>query len=345
MNKIAGLFAALALLLYTAAPSFAGTKALDEGDLDRITAAGEPTIIQVSGVEIESSGEVNFEISYEDNSSDSVAIEGGTTDINGGQQNLRALVVNNIAGETLAANALNITGTVSGAGIGTPTSASKQTNEINQSWGAVKITDVVTATESISVEGEDADGGDGGDGGNSGGSSGGFCIGICGSRDDSGQGGDGGDGDTSPGSTAVAVVAYPIWMSADLIIHVQDVSITNTTEPTTGDNEPVDFAINVNKSAIASVAIEGAAQSDLAALVVNNAAGKVLLANAVNIAGGAIAVSSPLGINASAGGVLIEQTNTVNQYRGTPINAPQPIGVATVTPNGCGSVGNGQFSC
>jgi hypothetical protein len=336
MNKIAGLFAALALLLYTAAPSFAGKKALDEGDLDRITAAGEPTIIQVSGVEMiggDLTSSMEFQISYEDSSSDSVAIEGGDTDIPGGQQNLRALVLNNIAGETLAANALNIAASSAGTG-----REAIQSNEITQSWGAIKVTDVVTATESISVEGEDADGGDGEA---SAGSRGGFCIGICGSR----GGGDGGDGDTSPGAVALAAIAYPVFMSADLIIHVEDVLMDNSST----DEADTEFTIDVQKSAIASVAIEGAAQSDLAALVVNNAAGKVLLANAINIAGGqtqsGIDDGTPrVSVGASAQAINNSQSNVINQYRGTPINAPTPAVVFSGTGTGC-IVAGGQAIC
>jgi hypothetical protein len=335
MNKIAGLFAALALLLYGAAPSFA-KKALDEGDLDRITAAGEPTIIQVSGVDVESHGEVDFEISYEDANSDSVAIEGGTTDINGGQQNLRALVVNNIAGESLAANALNI---VSASAQNSAPGA--QSNTITQSWGSVKITDVVTVTESTAVDGEDADAGDGGDG------AGGTCIGICGGN----GGGDGGDGETSPGSTALAAIAYPVYMSADLIIHVEDVSINNETldETTAADQEGVSFGVAVAKNSVASVAIEGAAQSDLAALVVNNVAGKNLIANAINIAAGNITLGDGVVghfLGQAGQATMGGQINVINQYRGTPINAPTPAVVGAVTPTGCGVAGaGGLFSC
>jgi hypothetical protein len=344
MKRTASLLAAVAILLYFAAPSFA-KKALDEGDLDRITAAGEPTIIQVSGVEIESSGEVDFEISYEDASTDVLTIEGATDTSAGGQENLRALVLNNVAGENLVANALNITGTISGGGIGiggANAQASKQTNQITQSWGAVKITDVVTVTETVSVEGVSADGGDGGDGGNSGGSSGGFCIGLCNSKGSDQSGGDGGDGSTSPGQTALAAIAYPVWMSADVIIHVEDVSIDNSNGTTPED---VDFGISVFKGATTSLSIANAAQSDLSALIVNNVAGKNLIANAVNIAGGAISVGTgAIGLNAAGGGVFLEQSNTVGQYRGTPANAPQPVAIGSVS-SGCGSVGAGSFSC
>jgi hypothetical protein len=337
MKRTASLLAAVAIVLYFAAPSFA-KKALDEGDLDRITAAGEPTIIQVSGVEIESSGEVDFQISYEDVSTDSLAIEGGTDTSDGGQQNLRALILNNIAGENLVANGLNIVSGTSGSG-------GEQSNQITQSWGSVKMTDVVTVTESISVEGEDADGGDGGDGEASPGSRGGLCIGLCGNKNTDAAGGDGGDGSTSPGTVALAAIAYPIWMAADVIIHIEDVSIDNSNGTTPAD---VDFGVSVSKGATTSLVIGSEAQSDLAALVVNNVAGKNLIANAINISSGNLDFRGGAAAFVIVGGgasMRSEQTNVISQYRGTPANVPQPAVVGIAGPFGCGSVGQGQFSC
>jgi hypothetical protein len=320
----------VAILLYFAAPSFA-KKALDEGDLDRITAAGEPTIIQVSGVEIESSGEVDFEISYEDATSDSIAIEGSTDESAGGQENLRALVLNNIAGENLVANALNISASAQ-------SNNGNQSNQITQSWGSVKITDVVTVTETVSVEGEDSDGGDVE---GSPGSRGGLCIGICASKTITT-----GDGSTSPGSTALAAIAYPVWMAADVIIHVEDVSIDNSNSTTPAD---VDFAINVSKGGLTSMVIGSGAQSDLAALVVNNVAGKNLIANAINIQGGNLQLGNGSAgnnfLNQSGQGNTGGQSNVISQFRGTPANAPQPAVVGIATPTGCGISGVGLFSC
>jgi hypothetical protein len=312
---------------------------LDEGDLDRITAAGEPTIIQVSGVEIESSGEVDFQISYEDVSTDSLVVEGGTDTSPGGQQNLRALILNNIAGENLIANALNIRSQNTTAGGG------NQSNQINQSWGSVKVTDVVTVTESISVEGEDADGGDG-SADQSPGSRGGICIGLCNVKNSDADG-SGGDGSTSPGSTALAAIAYPVWMAADVIIHIEDVSIDNTNSTTPAD---VDFGVSVVKAATTSLAIGSAAQSDLAALVVNNIAGKNLIANAINIKANGVGLGAGDGTPTLAlGGVGTmgpgDQSNTISQFRGTPANAPQPAVVGIATPTGCGISGVGLFSC
>jgi hypothetical protein len=302
---------------------------LDEGDLDRITAAGEPTIIQVSGVEIESSGEVDFEISYEDASSDSLVIEGATDSTPGSQENLRALIVNNVAGENLVANALNILSTSQGE-------LGNQSNQITQSWGSVKITDVVTVTESISVEGEDAEGTIEGAG-----SRGGLCVGICAPKNATAN------ASTSSGTTALAAIAYPVWMAADVIIHVEDVSIDNSNSTTPAD---VDFGISVVKGSLTSMVVGAGAQSSLAALVVNNVAGKNLVANAINIGAGNVALTPPSqpGIPAigTAGSLsATAQSNSISQFRGTPANAPQPAVVGIATPTGCGISGVGLFSC
>jgi hypothetical protein len=330
MKRTASLLAAVAILLYFAAPSFA-KKALDEGDLDRITAAGEPTIIQVSGVEIESSGEVDFEISYEDASTDTLLIEGSTDESLGGQENLRALIVNNIAGENLVANGVNI---VSASAQNSALGA--QSNQITQSWGAVKITDVVTVTETVSVEGEDA--GDATIEG--GGSRGGFCIGICAPKNATAEGGDGAEG-----STALAAIAYPVWMAADVIIHIEDVSIDNSNSGTPAD---VEFGVSVVKGALTNMTVGAGAQSGLAALVVNNVAGKNLIANAINIAAGNISLGDgTVGhfLGQASQATMGGQTNSISQFRGTPANAPQPAVVGIATPTGCGISGVGTFGC
>jgi hypothetical protein len=205
----------------------------------------------------------------------------------------------------------------------------------------------VTVTESISVEGVSADGGDGGDGEASPGSRGGLCIGLCNNKNTDAAGGDGGDGSTSPGTVALAAIAYPVWMAADVIIHIEDVSIDNSNGTTPAD---VDFGVSVSKGATTSLAIGSAAQSDLAALVVNNVAGKNLIANAVNIAGGAVGTATDAGaprvtVNGNSQNIATAQSNTISQFRGTPANVPQPAIVGIAGPFGCGSVGQGQFSC
>lgn len=323
MKRTASLLAAVAILLYFAAPSFA-KKALDEGDLDRITAAGEPTIIQVSGVEIDNTtgtSSVEFEVSYIDASTDSLVVEGATNSTPGGQQDLRALVLNNIAGENLVANAVNVSASAQ-------SNNGNQSNQITQSWGSVKITDVVTVTESVSVEGEDSDGGDVEI--NSGG-----CIGICAPKIVTT-----GDGETSPGSTALAAIAYPVWMAADVIVHIEDVEIDSAGE--------VEFEVFVLKNATTSMVVGAGAQSSLAALVVNNVAGKNLIANAINIQGGNITLGDGVVghfIGQAGQGNTGGQSNTISQFRGTPANAPQPAVVGIATPTGCGISGFGQFSC
>jgi hypothetical protein len=96
------------------APSFAAKKAVSDEELDMVTAAGQPVIIQ---------GEGTLSVDFT-----------GTTDIvqtiqTGSQQNLRALALNNVLGENQVANGINISGGVGSGSLG-------QTNTLNQSWGA-----------------------------------------------------------------------------------------------------------------------------------------------------------------------------------------------------------------
>ncbi len=104
-------------------PAFAGKKALSEADLDVVTAAGEPKVVQAlaSGVAAAAAAVLT-------SSHDSVLA------INDSSQNsLRALTVNNVAGENLVATNINIQSTPGG-----PNGA--QTNSITESWGSTKDT-------------------------------------------------------------------------------------------------------------------------------------------------------------------------------------------------------------
>lgn len=104
-----------------AAPSFAAKQAVSDEELDLVTAAGQPVVISSSGA----SSTVSF------NSATTVALGIlGTS-----QANLRALVLNNVAGENQVANGMNIqAGNANG----------QQTNTITQSWGAINDTQFAT---------------------------------------------------------------------------------------------------------------------------------------------------------------------------------------------------------
>jgi hypothetical protein len=310
MIKKSGIFfLALAAALFLAAPSFAGKskKALSESDLDKITAAGEPTIIQVSGASVFSvTGDASLEVSFEDTASSEFTLAADS------QTELKALTVNNVVGENQLANGINIASTV-GGGFGAGTA---QSNDIIQSWGSVKVTDVAITTEDeessasadatiVNVSGVVALD---------------KCVGFsCNSTADN-------SGQTATGAataSAVAIgLAVPIFMSADVIIHVEDVEVSAID----GDSE---VSVSVLQDSENSLTLGSDSQTTLAALVVNNISGKNQVANGINIAGGSIALNvANLGLNGALQNVNATQSNTIQQYRGTPINAPQPIAVA-----------------
>jgi hypothetical protein len=65
--------------------------------------------------------------------------------------------------------------------------------------------------------------------------------------------------------------------------------------------------------------------------VVNNVAGRNQVANGINIVGGTLTVGSAtpnVAIVSGGAGAVASQTNIISQYRGTPINAPQPVAIA-----------------
>jgi hypothetical protein len=329
MKKTASLLAAVAILLYFAAPSFA-KKALNEGDLDRITAAGEPTIIQVSGVSIEASsvittngagvetvtgGDATLEVSYSDTDASELTLGDNA------QNNLRALVLNNVIGENQIANALNIIsgGSVSGTGQGS------QANTVTQSWGAVKVTGVESLTLSEDAsEGEDAEAETSADGdatinNND------KCVGFSCNGDATASSAASTSASTSVATSVAALaIAYPEYMSADVIVHVEDVEIASSV----GDAE---LSVGVEKAGESSLSLGTGAQNTLAALVVNNVAGRNQVANGINIVGGTLTVGSAtpnVAIVSGGAGAVASQSNTIGQYRGTPINAPQPVAIA-----------------
>lgn len=105
-----------ALLVATAmaVPSFAAKQAVSDDELDLVTAAGQPTII---------SGGAGSAITFAPSISIAQTIQGSS------QFNLRALALNNVAGENQVANGINISG-ADNDGVGA------QDNKIRQSWGS-----------------------------------------------------------------------------------------------------------------------------------------------------------------------------------------------------------------
>lgn len=120
--------------VFLAAPSAMAKKALSEDELDLITAAGQPKIIQTG----------TGTISFTDSPVNTLSL--GTD----AQRSLTALILNNLAGEVQVANALNITV------VGFQNGLLSQANSITQSWGATKdwtsaSVAGVSATTNVSV--------------------------------------------------------------------------------------------------------------------------------------------------------------------------------------------------
>jgi hypothetical protein len=112
-----------------AAPSIAAKKVISEAELDEVTAAGEPTVITTSG----NSSSVLF-----------LGATGAALSITGtAQDNLRALILNNIAGENQVANGVNITSASVTGGA--------QSNTITQSWGSIHDTGATSVAGVSSV--------------------------------------------------------------------------------------------------------------------------------------------------------------------------------------------------
>jgi len=101
--------------VFLAAPSAMAKKALSEDELDLITAAGQPKIIQTGTGTITFTDSPVYTMSLSTSS----------------QSTLTALALNNVAGEVQIANAINIATVSFGSG-------PVQANSITQSWGATK---------------------------------------------------------------------------------------------------------------------------------------------------------------------------------------------------------------
>lgn len=133
MRKLVLLSIVAFVAVMVAAPSVMAKKALNEDELDMITAAGQPKIIQA----------VTGSITFTDSPVNTLSLSSNS------QRQLAALTLNNVVGEVQLANALNIASDAITVG---PT----QANTILQSWGATKdwtssTVAGVTATSSASA--------------------------------------------------------------------------------------------------------------------------------------------------------------------------------------------------
>ena len=132
-KKVAIGLTSLALVAGGASFSFGAKAIIDDEEMDLVTAAGQPTIVQAESIDGDAvATQVN-------DSSITASIDTAS------QSELTALTLNNVFGENQVANGTNI----QGAEVGVDASQgelSSQDNTILQSWGSTKDLDVV-ATE------------------------------------------------------------------------------------------------------------------------------------------------------------------------------------------------------
>jgi hypothetical protein len=137
----------LAFALAMAIPSYAAKQVIPDQELDEVTAAGQPVVLVSGGTNadivkdivkrsgrVTDASETHISLGFEDSS----------------QQNLRALILNNIAGENQTGNGMNI---ASGGSTG------RQDNNITQSWGSTYDFDIVKGT-AVAGSSSSAPGGD-----------------------------------------------------------------------------------------------------------------------------------------------------------------------------------------
>jgi len=281
----------------------------------------------------------------------------------GSQSNLRAIVLNNVAGENQLASGVNIQ---SGVDVSTGT----QSNNITQSWGSTYdwtyAEGSLLATSAAAGDGGDtgsqtvgdnlADASSTGGGGGGGGGGGAPNLGIgkspcilstnCQSVDSSGgDGGAGGagaaaagdannntanntSGDAGAGGAAAADVGVlqhmPLTIAADKISRVRVNSVG-------------DAIVDVSEmdSSSVSLIVDSNSQNNLAALIVNNVGGRNQVATGINASSqGATVIGNSAGLalvvfDSSIAGTADygqDQTNTINQFRGTPYQQFAPVG-------------------
>lgn len=230
-----------------AVPSFAAKKAVTDDELDLVTAAGQPTIINIGG-----DGTVTF--------------NGGTSIAQSiqpsSQTGLRALILNNVVGENQVHNGVNIAAS-SGNG--------SQTNTITQSWGA--INDITATTSPNTVVSVPVD-----------------CGGALICRVS-------GVFLSTPGTVRV------VSQAADQIIRIVGAG-------TVTYNPVMEIAQDI---------AEGS-QTNLVALIVNNVAGLNQVATGINIGSSVPTIGADITLGPGGGTATGTQGNTIQQFRGTPIN-------------------------
>jgi len=310
---IIGLVVLVAVFL--AAPSAFAKKKLADDELDLITAAGEPTIVQST------TGSISF-------SDDADAVLSFDTDT---QSNAQGLVINNLTGENQIATALNIASVTFLAG-------PSQTNSITQSWGATKDwTAVSVAPVTVSVPGVTAAIAASAASSAVGGaatatSTKTATVAFC--STDTGEvkcaanklgpsGNNIGDTEAHGGNAAAAASTSASTSAASGVVAVSEAKIAVLSMYADQIIDSTAGVIFVTRQISPMLTFDNGAQANLAALVLNNVAGLNQVATAINILGGGVTLS-PLALATSQQDFgTSSQSNTIVQYRGTPLSRPE----------------------
>jgi hypothetical protein len=284
---IIGLIAVVAVFL--AAPSAMAKKKLADQELDLITAAGEPKIVQTGTGSITFTESPDYTLSID----------------NGSQTNAQGLVINNVAGENQLATAMNISSTqfVNGD--------HSQSNTITQSWGATKDFTYVTidtrtfaGVSAVAVN---------------------VLIPIQARADCSTLLGLAKCRINKPGDQNLAVAATAVANAAGgggvagaigILSRYADVIV----ESVSGD-------ITVDQNGTLTLDIATGSQTTLAALVLNNVVGLNQVATGLNILGAGVTVLPVNPGPAVQFFGAPSQDNTIRQCRGTPCDRPAAVTV------------------
>lgn len=279
---IVGLIALVAVCL--AAPSAMAKKKLADQELDLITAAGQPKIVQA----------ITGSITFVDEPAFTLSIDTGS------QTTTQGLVINNLAGENQIANALNVSGSQF------INADASQSNTVYQSWGATKDFTYVTidtktfaGVSAVAVN---------------------VLIPIQARADCSNVAGFTKCGVNRPGDQNLAVAATAVANAAPGggvagAVAILSKYADQIIETETGD-------INVTQDGTMTLEILTGSQTSLAALVLNNVVGMNQVANGVNIMGGGVTLSPLAMSTATQFFGAPSQLNDVKQCRGTPCDRP-----------------------
>lgn len=280
-----------------AVPSVQAKSKLADDEMDLVTAAGQPTIMQVGdGGTISFSGGPTFNLTLDSNS----------------QNLLTALTLNNIVGESQIANALNV--------VGNATNGGEQTNKIQQSWGSTyDFTAVTVSAASATASAHSSD---------SGAAAG--TQAVCGQSFDPVTAKCGyvaNHGSATAYAAAAASTSTSVVSGAFALVSAYADQIFLG-----GDGA----SITVNEDGASNLTILSTAQQSLAALVVNNIVGQAQIANGTNIMGSSIVYGPASGNVLLLGGVAgllpgTSQSNDIQQCRGTPCTRPTAFSTPVAT--------------